>query len=70
MDREYIMNPTLVELAEYLQKHQDILDTSIEDIANYSEKAVEHAYKSACIEHASMSHTEANQAWLTYKATL
>lgn len=64
------MSPTLIELSEYLQKHLQDVDASIETITDYSEKAVEHAYKAACIEHAGMSHTEANMAWLNYKATL
>lgn len=64
------MSLTLINLEQLINEHHDKLDNSIDEINLAVEAVVEHSYKAACIEHANMTQTEANQAWLNYKATL
>jgi hypothetical protein len=64
------MSLTLIDIESLLHKEQLKIEGSFDEINSAIEKVVEHAYKSACMEHTDMTHTEANQAWLSYKATL
>lgn len=64
------MSQTLIDIESLLHQEQLKIESSFDEVNKAIEIVVEHAYKAACIEHAGMSHTQANQAWFNYKATL
>lgn len=64
------MSQTFIDIESLLHQEQLKIESSFDEVNKAIETVVEHAYKVACIEHAGMSQTQANQAWLNYKATL